>query len=261
MKKLFLLVIYFLFFAFLSFNLYARGGQAKVETSPSIAGATGVVTTPSASLVSSKSALALDLSAYMILGEEETFILPNTNLGLFGLLEAGLAYDIQSDDKSDFIIHSKLKFLPWRTEGSSGLAVGGNYQLLDSISKSSGQIYLVASYTANLFGASAETSITVGKTFSSVVRSGDIDFSMGFIANFFPNIFQGYLYWLVDIANYSYSIHAVGSDYARGIANTGLRVLVLKNLSSFKLNFDILFTDVFDDSRTLSAGVTFGMLL
>ena len=140
----------------------------------------------------------------------------------------GGTFDAQSGDAAlDVLFHSKLRFYPWSGGGNSALALGGNIQML-SPGSDGGQLYLASTYGGQFFGMWAETTLVLGKSFGSRVGSGDIDFSMGFELDLFPSVFKGYIHWLNDFANYSYSLDARGAGTGRGIYNTGFRVDILK---------------------------------
>ena len=83
---------------------------------------------------------------------------------------------------------------------------------------------------------------------------------MGFDLELLPNIFKGYVHFINDFSNYSYSVDPIGPDaFERGCFNTGARICVLKDSRRFKLNIDALLVDVLDRNRTFSLGAAFGM--
>ncbi|HNX59873.1 MAG TPA: hypothetical protein PKK43_12290, partial [Spirochaetota bacterium] len=96
-------------------------------------------------------------------------------------------------------------------------------------------------------------------------RSDDgdnIDFSMGFDLDMFPSIFKGYVHWISDFGNYSYSYEPVGADsWYRGAFNTGARIAIFKDMNRFKLNLDALLLDALDKDRGWAVGLTFGAAL
>ena len=84
---------------------------------------------------------------------------------------------------------------------------------------------------------------------------------MGFDLLLFPEIFQGYVHWVNDFANFSYSWNAIGSNPVdRGAFNSGIRIDLAANpnLSRFKFVIDAILTDALDDNRTLALGVAVG---
>lgn len=105
----------------------------------------------------------------------------------------------------------------------------------------------------------ADTSVVIGKTFGSVTRNGDIDFSMGFDLNFFPGLFNGYVRWLNELANYDFLYgNSPMRAATRGTFNTGFRIPVLKNMNNIKFDITIKMTDALDDERGFGAGFVFG---
>jgi hypothetical protein len=108
----------------------------------------------------------------------------------------------------------------------------------------------------------AETTVVLGKTFIEHRRSSDIDFGMGFDLILFPKIFQRYVHWITDFANFSYSVEAFGANAAsRGVLNTGVRIDLasIPALSKFKFVVDAKITDALDDERAFSVGTVFGI--
>jgi hypothetical protein len=88
----------------------------------------------------------------------------------------------------------------------------------------------------------------------------NIDFSMGFDLNIAPEYLKGYVHWITDFANYSYSIDPrFGvNNYDRGVLNTGFRIIFMQD-KNFKINLDILFLDILDKNRGFSTGLTMGV--
>ena len=231
---------------------------AEAFKSASIGGATGLITTPNANTGWEGNNMAIDF-AYHYLSAGENSI-PKVSLQLFGKAEVGAAYDMQKEkDSNDLLVHGKFRFYG---SGSSALAIGGNYQMIKIYDSeyTAGQIYLAATHTGEFFGMPAETTIVIGKTFGNrnVVDKNNIDFSMGFDLDFLPNFFKGYVHWLTDFANYSYSVDPRGANSWRGVFNTGIRLAILRE-SRFKWNIDVLFTDVLDSNRDWAAGSSFGL--
>jgi hypothetical protein len=236
--------------------------------SPSIGGPTGLITTPTAQIGWDGNDIAVDGGAHYISPDEgDSTIVYKANVSLFRRLELGAAYDAQKGtDNEDFLVNAKLRFYPWDGAGKSALALGGRYMMMNFNSNSNDykkyQLYLAATYGGDFFGLPAETTIVVGKTFGSKKRNDDkdnIDFSMGFDLDMFPNILKGYVHWISDFGNYSYSYEAVGADaWYRGAFNTGARVAVFKDLNRFKLNIDALILDALDKNRSWSIGVSGG---
>ena len=123
------------------------------------------------------------------------------------------------------------------------------------------QIYLAATYPGDFFNMPAETTVVVGKTFIEDADNDNIDFGMGFDLNLFPKIFSGYIHWINDFSNFSYSAQAYGADAgARGVFNSGIRIDLasIPAFSKYKFAIDAIVTDALDANRAFSLGVAFG---
>jgi hypothetical protein len=108
----------------------------------------------------------------------------------------------------------------------------------------------------------AETTVVVGKSFIEDQRNSDVDFGMGFDLVLLPNIFQNYIHWITDFANFSYSVDPLGADYRyRGVLNTGFRIdlSAIPSLSKFKFVIDVFMTDALDENRAFTTGLVFGI--
>jgi hypothetical protein len=257
------------------------GAQTASVNSMSLNGATGLYSIPTGRIGWGKSSdLALDLGYHMVYDEEATHI-PKVALSIFKWVEVSLAFDFQPDyygpDGTDFIGGLKLQ-LPL---SNTAIAVGGNLQALNLGNDfdgyngryNAGQIYLAVTYAGSFFEMPAETTVVVGKTFVEDISSSDIDFGMGFDLILLPKIFQRYIHWVTDFANFSYSDEAIGANAGyRGVLNTGLRVdlSAIPALNKFKFTVDVMITDVLDDGdsgagsgggRSFSVGAAFGLPL
>ncbi len=236
----------------------------------SLAGTTGLITTPTGRIGWEDSAdLGLDIGYHFStdrgFGSNGSII--NFALSMFRRFEAGMTLDIQpvpSDNTTDILLSGKFQIF---SDGVSGMAVGGNLQFLDFASETNSrtysQLYLASTYSGNFMEIPASTTIVFGKTFN--IESGwdnRIDFSMGFDMALFPEVFNGYVRWISEFSNYSYSVDSVITNAdARGAFNTGLRIDILKE-SSFKLVIDAVLMDVFDEGiDRFSLGGTFGFSL
>jgi hypothetical protein len=244
--------------------------------SPTLGGPTGLITSPTAQIGWDGNDLGLDGSMHYVAPDTgDSFYIPAVTLSLFRRAEVGLAYVMQPEppsDNEDLIIHGKLRFYPWDGGGKSALALGGrcwweNWRS-DSRDYKKYQLYLAATYGGDFFGLPAETSLVVGKTWGSKKNGDDkknIDFSMGFDLDMFPNTLKGYVHWISDFANYSYNYETYltnDSDaWTRGVFNTGVRIAILKDMSRFKLNVDALLLDALDKNRSWSIGVSGGAAL
>ncbi len=236
----------------------------------SLAGTTGLITTPTGRIGWDESAdLGMDIGYHFAtdrgFGSNENIF--SLTLSMFKRFEAGMTLDIQpvpADNTSDMLLSGKFLIF---ADGISGMAVGGNIQFLDiaseTNSRTSSQIYLASTYSGNFMEIPASTTIVFGKTFN--VESGwdnRIDFSMGFDMALFPDVFKGYVRWISEFANYSYSVDSVITNAdTRGAFNTGLRIDILKG-SSYKLVIDAVIMDIFDTGiNRFSIGGTFGFSL
>lgn len=244
----------FSIFSFFSL-LVVSTASAKSAHTQSINGATGLITTPSAYIIQDAN-FALNGGMHTI-AQGNNSITPKATLGLFKRWEVGGTYDAQGDNNSDMLFHTKLRFYPWSGGGKSALALGGNIQIL-SPGDSAWQIYLVSSRSGKFFNMQAETSIVIGKTFGNKSGDSNIDFSVGFDVNAFPSLLRGYLKWISEIGNFSYSNHPVGAGTGRGIVNTGLRLDILKDVKRFSFNIDFLLLDIMDTNRSFALGFSLG---
>ena len=260
MKKI--LVLAFVFFCTASFSAAFKSQSAN--------GSTGLFATPTAYTGWSDCTLGLDFGYHFIDGESEDTNVYSVTLQVLGKLELGVSYDDQDYDGEDTIFHGKFSFYQG---GGSAVAFGGNYQSVNynkDFDDTFYQIYLAATYSGNFFTMPAETTIVFGKTFvggSATAANGidqkNFDFSMGFDLDLFPSAFKGYVHWINEFSNYSYSADAIGAEpIYRACFNTGARIALLKDSRRYKLNVDAVVTDVLDDkSRDFSLGVCFGLAL
>ncbi len=244
--------------ATLAITLLSTGALfARAFKSPSFGGTTGLISTPTANTGWEDANIGLDLG-FVYISEGGGYYIPKASLQLFGKWEIGAAYDIQDPkDSNDILLHTKFRFYG---SGGSALAIGGNFQMLEENgdSENVGQIYLAATYSGNFLSMPAETSLVIGKSFGSPVGDDDIDFSMGFDLDLIPSIFKGYLHWINDFSNYSYSYNAAGANTQRGIFNTGARIAVLRT-SKYKFNIDAILCDALDSNREFALGAAFGL--
>ena len=227
----------------------------------SLNGATGLISIPTGRIGWERSAdIGVDIGYHAII-DDETVHIPKASISLFKIAEIGFAYDTQDDsDNADTILHGKIQ-LP--IQGSSAVAVGGNYQMLQTADEDSDltQIYLAATYPGEFFSMPAETTVVVGKSFGDEAPDDSVDFGMGFDLLLFPDIFQGFVHWINDFANFSYSADAYGADANfRGVFNSGVRIDLasIPAFSEFKFALDAIMTDALDDNRAFSLGLTFG---
>lgn len=233
----------------------------------SLGGTTGLITTPTGRIGWEESSeLGLDIGYHFStdrdFGSNENII--NVAFSMFKKFEAGLSFDSQPvDDTSDILIFGKYQIF---NSGQSGMAVGGNFQSLDiasDIKRTFSQIYLASTYSGNFMEIPASTTIVFGKTFDlDAGFNNRIDFSMGFDMALFPKVFNGYVRWISEFANYSYSADSIITNAdARGAFNTGIRIDILGG-SSYKFVIDATLMDVFDEGiDKFAIGGSFGFSL
>jgi len=286
--KIFSKIILSMTFALLMTLSFTSYVQAESFKSMSIGGATGLISTPTANTGWQGNTIGLDLGYHYIRDRDAggtstkgNYSVPKAllNLGFAGTnLEFGFAYDIQpeirNDDKTnDMLFNAKWAFFQASRGKGAALAIGGNYQRLElnhsDKTAADKQIYLAATYPGTFFfDMPAEVTMVIGHTFYGDGKNRhydnqkkNLDFSMGFDLDLLPKYLNGYVHWINDFANYSYSSEAGGADaWGRGCFNTGIRIAPLRN-KRYKLNIDIIMTDALDNNRDWSVGGTFGLAL
>lgn len=253
-------------------SLVSGNAFAEAFKSPSFGGTTGLVSTPTANTGWEDAKIGLDVGYHYINNDnDDSSHIPKVTLQLFNIWELGVAFDLQdraAQDENDMILHTKINFY---NAGSSALAIGGNLQFIDmgrddgepnggyADHGTYGQLYMAVTYSGNFFSMPAETTLVVGKTFGDNYDNSNIDFSMGFDLNLLPQYLKGYVHWINDFANYSYSVDAMGSNnWYRGCFNTGIRLAILKT-SRYKFNIDVIMTDALDTNRGFALGTAFGL--
>jgi hypothetical protein len=248
------------------FGIFNLGAQTLKGMS--LNGSTGLYSIPSGRIAWDRSSnFGLDIGYHAILHDEQTAHVPKLAAGLFKWLEISAAFDIQPqgsyfyDRSADFIGGSKIQFL----RNSTALALGGNFQVIN-IGKDDnlmvGQAYLAATYAGHFFTMPAETTMVLGKTFIENNPYWDIDFGMGFDMILIPQLFGNLTHWILDFANFSYSVRPFSANaWNRGVLNTGLRIDLssIPALSKFKFVIDVLITDALDETRAFSVGAVFGV--
>ena len=247
----------------LLFIIPATHAAALTYNSAGIGGATGMINTAAAKTGWEDADLAIDVGYHFIADDNFSHI-PKISICFLKQAEVGFIYDAQDSKGDDFIFHVKWNFY---NAGNAALAFGSNVQGIrfsrnDSI-EPFGQIYFAFTYLGEFFGMPIQTSIIFGKTLGKGYYNSDLDFSMGFDLDLFPDFLQHYLHWINDFANYSYSVDPNGSTHARrGSYSTGFRIAVLKGEDQLKLNIDLLITDFFDEGdRSFAVGTTFGFAI
>ena len=247
-----------------AFNLEAQSLKGM-----SLNGSTGLYSIPSGRIAWERSSdFGIDIGYSLIVSDEKAAHIPKMAFSFFKWVELSLAFDIQpdghyySDRGADFIGGLKIQFPLAKT----ALALGGNFQAINTgknrVNYLAGQVYVAATYAGHFFNMPAETTVVLGKTFIENRTNSNIDYGMGFDMILFPDVFGNYIHWVLDFANFSYSVAPFGADsWGRGVLNTGLRIDLasIPALNKFKFVIDILITDAFDTSRAFSAGLVFGI--
>lgn len=227
----------------------------------SLNGATGLIGIPSGRIGWERTAdLGFDLGYHAILDEGENTHIPKASVSLFKVGEISFAYDSQGDsDESDMIIGGKIQLPTQRT----AVAIGANFQMIQFGGQDENyqQIYVAATYPGEFFNMPAETTFALGKTFGDNAPDENIDFGMGFDLLLFPDVFEGYVHWINDFANFAYSWNPYPADVlGRGVFNSGIRIDLAANpaLSKYMFVIDVLATDLLDEARSLGLGLAFG---
>ncbi|MDR1318062.1 MAG: hypothetical protein LBJ90_00425 [Treponema sp.] len=267
----------------------------------SLNGSTGLYSIPSGRIGWERSSdLGLDFGYHAIINGDGTAHVPTATISLFKWVEISTAFDIQPDDdyrywdenvskkrtaKNDDLLFGFKVQLPTNTKNPSNpaVALGTNIQLINFTDNDNHayapenfvytvfQFYAAATYAGTFFTMPAETTVVVGKTlYADAENNSDIDFGMGFDLILLPDVFQSFVHWIIDFANFDYSDNSwpnklargSGPPWYRGILNTGIR-LDLANipaLSKFKFVVDVVFNDLFDDdNRSFTVGAVFGI--
>jgi len=230
--------------------------------SMSVGGASGMIGTPTAHTSWGGSDLALDVGTHYVDFGGHAVTSPKVGITAFGALDLFGAFHAYDNEYPHDIISlgAKFRFLPLKTSSKTGssMAIGYFMGTFDEFAQH--QIYLATSYGSDFFGMPALTTLTFGKSFGDWTADSDIDFSMGFDLDLFPDLFQGYVHWINDFGNYSHvnGFPQSGGAQGRGAYNTGVRIALLKEVKRFKLNLDALVIDALDDGRGYGIGLTFG---
>ncbi len=237
----------------LTFLLLTTGAYAQsVVKGMSANSATGLITTPTARIGWELTNLGVDVG-YKFTGSSH---IPMVTISAFRKAELGFAMDFQPGG-ANYLITGKFQF--YGGGSNSALALAGNVQItpLQTVE----QLLLVLNTRGNFFEWPASTSMAIGTTFPAFFTSFPIDFSMGFELTLWPSALQDYVHLIIDFANYTYSINPVGSmSVGRGIFNAGLRIDPIKG-SKFKLNIDVIGTNLLDAGRGFMVGACFGMAI
>ena len=264
MKSLKIFAVVFCFYLLCTGALNAQSLKGM-----SLNGSTGLYSIPTARTGwEGKSSFAFDLGYHAVISGGKASHIPKASLSLFKFIEINAALDIQGEQglqlhANDFLGGLKIQFPLTKT----ALALGGNVQALNLGASepnryNAAQIYLAVTYSGNFFSMPAETTAVVGKSFSKNIPDWDIDFGMGFDLVLLPKFLDRYVHWIVDFANFSYSVkpwHVSASH--RGVLNTGIRIDLsfIPPFKKFKFVIDVLATDILDDNRAFALGAVFGI--
>jgi hypothetical protein len=272
----------------------------------SLNGSTGLYSIPSGRIGWERSSdLGLDFGYRAVINDNGTAHIPSVTMSLFKWIEFSTAFDIQPDidvlkrkydengvprnywetQKNDDLLFGIKVQLPTNIKNrkNPAVALGSNIQVINiadddgkAISYgdyvySAFQIYIAATYAGTFFALPSETTVTIGKTLyaGGPDNNSNIDFGMGFDLNLFPDVFKGFVHWIIDFANFDYSdnawpnrlVYATGPAWYRGNMSTGFRIdmSAIPVLSEFKFAIDLIFNDLFDDyNRSFTAGAVFG---
>jgi hypothetical protein len=295
----------YLFFLFVAAAVLipALDAQEQRLRGISLNGSTGLYSIPTGRIGWERdSDLGLDFAYHAIINDDGTAHIPSVTLSFFKWVEFSAAFDIQPDILKDVLYWNGLQVyretpknddllfgiklqLPTNIKNSANpaLALGTNIQVINvsdedentlpklDFTYTAFQIYAAATYAGTFFTMPAETTVVIGKTlYSGIDNNSDIDFGMGFDLILLPNVFQRYVHWIIDFANFDYSdnswpnalLYRTGSPWYRGILNTGLRfdLGAIPALSKFKFLIDVVFNDLFDnENRSFTIGGAFGI--
>lgn len=227
----------------------------------SVNGATGIVLAPTARIGWEYSDFGLDFG-YSFLYNAGMDHVPAVNFSFLKKVEIGAAFNIHNSNEFNMLFHGKFQFY---REGGSAIAMGlnGEVSRVDNNSRGDENFYLtpfiVATYGGHFFSWPAVTSVMFGwHIFDGNGRiTSNFAFSMGFELSLAPEVFKNYVFWISDFSNYSYSVSPAINAGNRGAFNTGIRIDPIRN-GKVKLIFDIIGTDLLDESRGFMAAATVG---
>jgi hypothetical protein len=272
--------------------VFAQTSSLKAQ---SLNGSTGLFSIPSGRIGWERSSdLGLDVGYRVIINEDGLANIPALTVSLFKWVEFSAAFDIQHDIdvynyrdakwidmKNDDLLFGLKVQLPTNIKNpkNPAIALGTNIQLINIADDDADtrrifnynafQFYAAVTYAGTFFKMPAETTVVMGKTIYSggPKNNSDIDFGMGFDLILFPDVFKSFVHWIIDYANFDYSDnswpnrldHRTGPAWYRGIMNTGLRIDLaqIPSLHKMKFNVDLIFNDLFDDTKSWSGGRSF----
>jgi len=266
MKKTILFLSVFILTAmiFISF----ASAQSSGYRGQSINGSTGLFSIPTGRVGwEDPGKTGIDLGYRAVINNDAGIAhIPAITASFLNWAELSAAFDIQPEN-SDLMLGIKIK-LPFSK--TTSFVIGGSAQFIhinSSNSYNAYQPYIAITYSGNLFAMPSETTIIFGKTiYSGRENNTNIDFGMGFDLILFPDVFDEFLHWIIDFANFSYSDNSwpLNSSQNRGVVNTGFRIdlAAFPSLSNFKLLVDFIFNDLFDaGSRSFTVGGVLGFKL
>lgn len=222
-----------------------------------INGATGIIVSPTARIGWEYSNVGLDFGYSFLYSGGQMEHVPAFTLSFLKKAEVGIAFNINNSNNWDLLYHGKFQF--YRNGGSSvSMGLMGNLADVGNGSEVYMTPYLVATYGGSFFTWPAVTSMMFGwHMLDNGQVTSSFAFSMGFELSLAPKVFKNYIYWISDFSNYSFASTSNIAD-SRGAFNTGIRIDPVKK-GKFKLVFDIVGTDLLDQSRGFMASATFGM--
>ena len=269
---------------------------AESYATQSINGATGLIVTPTANVAwQDKDSIGKNDGYHLLPDFNGWGHVPKITASFYGRVELGGAVDIQYRDEPndkhelDWWVHGKFRIF---SNPCCALAIGGNFQWIDYGNDNTEgrvlQLYLAYTFSQSIFSMPVETTFVIGKTVSTdrtkvgyrkrenerqlylrtdkndpYSKKEDIDLSLGFDFDLFPQYFKHYIHWVTDFANYSYSVDPMGAhSIYRANGNTGLRLIpskVLTESKNAKWNIDVLLLDFFDHNREWAVGTTIGI--
>ena len=246
-------------------GVLAVGGLSAQESPPQAAltlnGASGIIIVPDAGVVWERTNVGLYIGYGLVWSGHRRFDhLPRFALGFARRVEISGLLSI-GDDIKNGVIGAKVQIF---REGGAALAFGGDFEISNAgiYSANSSKIYLSLTYAGSFFKMPALTTAALGwQLLNSGVFSSQFVYGMGFSMSLFPDVLKGFVSWITDFSNFSYTVYAPKvSAAARGAFNTGLRIHPIKK-GRFKLVVDLVGTDLLDETRslwfTVSGGFSF----
>ncbi|MDR2734605.1 MAG: hypothetical protein LBC99_08205 [Spirochaetota bacterium] len=210
-------------------------------TTPTIAGGTGIITTPSAYTIPDKH---IDLGFWWV--NPSTLALSG-GFGITERLELAAGFELD-DSNADPFLHGRLKYrFSGANNGQDAWAIGINFDLAlgdDADSLNDPGSVGFAPYIANTFFISGfQFNWGVGYTFG-------LDSHINFFVGISRMILKNIIFIDADLSNFSHRFNMAGAGHAYG--NIALRFSILDS----KLNISAGLYDAFETSRQFGAGVS-----